>query len=994
MPTAKLCSCYAVRRISSTRLLYKAKPFGLTDRYIYDRFYAMSSFMQKYRPITAMLRTQGLPFAIMMIGGNGLNLLVNIILGRAVAAEDFAVFTFLAAIAQITAVGFNGLAQTVSHAVATETAENREVKATHDGKIIPARLSPFCARMFSYSLVAAATWLVLSPFLALLFKTSLLPIIAFAPVFVLGTILALDRGELAGRFMFRRGASLLFADAATRVAVVGVLIALGIGGYAYVVFPLGLVASYVLARRWLALPAPFYAGAWLRYGQRAIGRLPTKAKNFLRPSKETSEYHAANESVPPVRQIFEEMASSQARTADTSVSMFFFFAALGGAATLAFLSIDMVLVKIFFPPAVAGQYAVLSLAGKLLFFGGTIITGFMIPLVAQKDGTAPDSRYILYAFLAGTGALLAFGMVFLFTLGDRFLIWYFGVKAIPIMTLLPAYAIAIATFSLAHVFALYHLAEKRYQFPALAALPGLFVAAGIIVFHESMIEVVNVLLTVGVVYLSATITLHIAVSTSDVDVFAHMNEMVRRPFTAFATRARGVRVAERPLALRTHLTPSSRSGNTIGRLGRNTWRGIVRLARAMRRTGSVTRNRVLIPMRTFTESSVLRARAFAAERTILRQAKRARGELSHNNLRILILNWRDVNHRRAGGAEVYAREMAKGLTAVGHRVTFFSGNDGSEARYDTADGVRIIRRGGFHTVYLWAALYYIFKLRTQTDIIIDCENGVPFFTPIYARKPIYCVVHHIHLDVFRRELSRPAARLASFLEGTLMPLVYRRKRFIVVSDSTKQELAALGVAESRIAIVPNGIDTEAFIPGEKSPDPTVLYLGRIEPYKSVDVALRAFRDILRAVPSARLIVAGEGVATPRLKRLAMELNITEATSFPGKVSEKHKKSLLQSAWVFIQPSFKEGWGITVMEAAASGTPTVASNVAGLRDAVRNPHTGYLAPYGDAGAFAEKISSLLIDESLRKNMERSAVAWSKEFEWEKSRGKMVELIREY
>lgn len=358
---------------------------------------------------------------------------------------------------------------------------------------------------------------------------------------------------------------------------------------------------------------------------------------------------------------------------------------------------------------------------------------------------------------------------------------------------------------------------------------------------------------------------------------------------------------------------------------------------------------------------------------------------------ILIFNWRDLRHVHAGGAEVYVHELAKRWVHQGHTVTLFCGNDGRAPRREERDGIRIVRRGGFYLVYLWAALYYLIRFRGRYDIIIDCHNGVPFFTPLYARVPVIGVVHHIHQQVFYKYLPRPMATLAAWLERELMPRVYRRCRFIAVSASTKHDMEALGITGASIEIVHNGVDLEHLYPAAKAPAPLVAYLGRLKAYKSVDVLLRAFHKVHARLPEARLIIAGSGEEEPRLKQLAAELGLGRAVQFQGHINETDKRHLLQRSWVLVNPSLMEGWGLTVLEANACGTPAVGANVAGLRDSIRTTHTGYLAPHGDTDAFAGHLHHLLTNHQLRTDMSRNAVQWAHEFEWGHSSRRALALI---
>lgn len=364
---------------------------------------------------------------------------------------------------------------------------------------------------------------------------------------------------------------------------------------------------------------------------------------------------------------------------------------------------------------------------------------------------------------------------------------------------------------------------------------------------------------------------------------------------------------------------------------------------------------------------------------------------SKSGKNILIFNWRDMKHAFAGGAEVYVHEMAKRWVKSGNSVTLFCGNDSKAPRYEVIDGVEIIRRGGFYFVYIWAMLYYIVKFRGRYDVIIDCENGLPFFTPLYAREKIYLLIHHVHQEVFRKSLYPPFSWIASYLEMHIMPYVYKNVQILTVSQSSKKDIQEYGISKKEPIVIHNGVDLEHFKPTQKSEHPVVLYLGRLKFYKSIHVFVRAAKEVLAKVPNAEFIIAGFGEEEWPLRKLAKELHIQDKIHFVGKVSEQEKIKLYQKSWVFVNPSFMEGWGITSIEANACGTPVVASNVPGLRDAVLNPSSGFLVPYGQVDAFAEKISLLLTDNEVRETMSKKSIDWAKKFDWQKSADEGLKII---
>jgi glycosyltransferase involved in cell wall biosynthesis len=299
--------------------------------------------------------------------------------------------------------------------------------------------------------------------------------------------------------------------------------------------------------------------------------------------------------------------------------------------------------------------------------------------------------------------------------------------------------------------------------------------------------------------------------------------------------------------------------------------------------------------------------------------------------RILILNWRDTKHVWAGGAEAYAHELAKRWVRMGHEVTLFCGNDKKSPRRETVDGVRVVRRGGFYLVYFWAFVYYVRYFRTACDVIVDSANGIPFFTPLYATQPKYLLIHHVHQEVFRKSLRPPFSWLAVFIEARIMPLVYRNTPLITISPASKgRYYRAPGLTKQDPAIVYGGVDTALYTPGKKSKHPLVLCLGRLKEYKSVPVFIRVAKKILQDMPSVEFVIAGDGEEKQALMALVKKLKLEKHITFTGAVTEQEKVRLYQRAWVFVNPSLMEGWGMTTIEANACGTPVVASNVGGLQ----------------------------------------------------------------
>lgn len=357
--------------------------------------------------------------------------------------------------------------------------------------------------------------------------------------------------------------------------------------------------------------------------------------------------------------------------------------------------------------------------------------------------------------------------------------------------------------------------------------------------------------------------------------------------------------------------------------------------------------------------------------------------LESGKYRILIMNWYDARHVWAGGAEQYIEQIAKRWAKDGHEVTFFCGNDTTQKRYEKTDGVSYIRRGGQFTVALWAFIYYITKLQNKFDVIIDVPKGVPFFTPLYTRRPVICLIHQVHQDMFRTELRFPLRQISMFLEATALPIVYKNMNIIVVSESTKKAVEKIGLGKRKpIEIINPGIDV---LPSRatKSSHPSILYLGRLRPYKFVDLLIIAVSNAKVSIPNLSLTIAGIGEDEDRLKALAKKLDMESYVTFTGKVSEKHKSNLYKTHWLSVQPSMVEGWGITNIEANYFGTPVIASNTDGLRDSVRHGYNGVLVEPQDPSTIEKAIISLIHDNTMRNTLSKNAKKWASNFTWDKS-----------
>ena len=366
-------------------------------------------------------------------------------------------------------------------------------------------------------------------------------------------------------------------------------------------------------------------------------------------------------------------------------------------------------------------------------------------------------------------------------------------------------------------------------------------------------------------------------------------------------------------------------------------------------------------------------------------------------MKILIFNWQDSKNPLAGGAEVHLHEVFSRIAKMGHDVTLYCSSFKGALHEEDMNGIHVIREGGRYLFNYRVMFKYLTHFRNQGyDLVIDDMNKIPFFTPLYVRKPLYIVTHHLFDKSIFLEASWPIAMYVYLTEKLGFNLCKsRRIPFIVGSPSTKGELLERGFPSSQIEIINYCVDHDIHRKNEakRSPTPLIGYFGRIKKYKSVEHLLHAFSRLVKEKPDLKLVVVGEGDNRKVLEQLSAELKITGNVHFTGFVSEEEKVEYLQKVWFAVNTSSKEGWGLTVIEANACGTTVIASNVPGLRDAVKDGETGLLYEFGNIDQLTGGIRRLLDDPAYRQKLADSAYAWAATFDWNNAARRTLDLLEQ-
>lgn len=363
-------------------------------------------------------------------------------------------------------------------------------------------------------------------------------------------------------------------------------------------------------------------------------------------------------------------------------------------------------------------------------------------------------------------------------------------------------------------------------------------------------------------------------------------------------------------------------------------------------------------------------------------------------MKILALNWNDLKNPYGGGAEVHLEELLRRLVKYGHDVTLFCSGFENSKESETIEGIKIIRKGNRFNFNL-VAPFYLRKLarKNNYDILLEDINKIPFYTPLYLNIKTLVIIPHLFATTVFHEINFVLGSYI-YLAEKPMVTVYKGKPYNVISQSTAEDIHKRGVPENDISIIHCGIDRSLYAYDaeiDKYDTPTILYLGRIKKYKSIQHLIEAFSLVKQKIPKAELIIVGDGDYLENLKNLAASTNHSDDIKFTGFVSSEEKVTRLRKSHVAVLPSLKEGWGLTNIEANSVGTCVVAADSPGLRDSVLDGQTGFLYEYGNILKLSDKLVKILSDSELRKKLEAGGLDWAEKFNWDYAAKEFEELL---
>jgi len=357
--------------------------------------------------------------------------------------------------------------------------------------------------------------------------------------------------------------------------------------------------------------------------------------------------------------------------------------------------------------------------------------------------------------------------------------------------------------------------------------------------------------------------------------------------------------------------------------------------------------------------------------------------------RIHVLAWRDLDDADAGGSEVHADECEvrwadAGLDIV-HRTSAAVGHPAEAER----NGYRVVRRGNRYTVFPRAIASELSGRTGPSDALIEVMNGVPFFSPLWYRRPRMLFLHHVHGPMWDQILPGPLAAFGRTLEAKVAPPIYRRGLTATPSDATRDELIDLGFRPELVTAVPNGTDPRFSPGGERSPKPSIVAVARLAPVKRFDLLIDAVAAARAQVPELTLTIVGDGPERERLDAQVDRLNARSWVTFAGHVEHRDLVGIYRRSWIVASASLAEGWGLSLTEAAGCGTPAVATDIAGHRSSVVDGETGVLAP---PEALGEAIARVLLDDDLRHRLGAAAERRVRTMTWDATAAGVLSVLR--
>ena len=350
-------------------------------------------------------------------------------------------------------------------------------------------------------------------------------------------------------------------------------------------------------------------------------------------------------------------------------------------------------------------------------------------------------------------------------------------------------------------------------------------------------------------------------------------------------------------------------------------------------------------------------------------------------MKILWFAHRDIKHPKAGGAERTIYEVGKRLVNLGIDVNLVTVNPGNLLEYEIVEGIKTYRIKGNIKVHL-NVKKMVRKINPHI-IIDDMGHAIPWCSPWFTHKKVIVFFHHLHARSLPGQVNIFLAKIITFIEK-IYPFIYKNNTFVTESDTSENDLIRLGIKKENVIKIPPGVDLSLFHPEEKTKNIQLLYFGGLRKYKRPEFAIKVYEELHDEIQDLKLVVTGEGPLLNKMKEDIKHKNYN--IDFLGKIDYDKLSKIIRESWVNLHFSVTEGWGFSILESSASGTPSVAFRVPGVVDTIKDNFNGFLVD--DINEFKDKILYIINNEDLFTKNSRK---FAENFTWDKTAEIWYELL---
>ena len=346
--------------------------------------------------------------------------------------------------------------------------------------------------------------------------------------------------------------------------------------------------------------------------------------------------------------------------------------------------------------------------------------------------------------------------------------------------------------------------------------------------------------------------------------------------------------------------------------------------------------------------------------------------------KIIWLNHRDIRHQKAGGAERTIYEISQRLIERGYEVDWLSVKAHSLPVFEQIGGVNVYRMGGNFTSHI-SNIIYEWKTYKGAVTIDDMAHVVPWLSERLTLLPGTVFFRHLHRRTIDGQLTPTKATLMKIMESNYCRL-YKKWPFVTESKQGVRDLENLGIQKSRIIRIPPGVEPNLSDFESKSANPSLVYFGGMRDYKRPCEAIYLLDKLRQVYPNVKLRITGYGPSLSKMVSLARKLKLEKNIEFLGKLDRKDLFKVVSQSWLNLHFSMAEGWGLSILEASACGTPTVAYEVPGVSEVISNGENGLTSTDGDRDSLLVNAITILNSYDKWINSSRKV---SDRYSWDKT-----------